>query len=449
MSRVRPDRFLHALVSALDAPNPVSGAGPSVEEAFKSHLVSLAPNSKNSAPTIPSLYSILKTFWLPSSPVYFSLTASASTARTPSEHRFLYWDPQPLVFNGISCPVCSAPLINRGRISSGPIKVYDLGKPFFVIGCEYVCMSPVCLAAVGPQGRKFASTDASILRALPIKLKDEFPALLLQGSPDLGTGPEIWSWHGMGVSTALWNMVRASLRAGLRKEAILEIIRAIQHGTPDFDYASFKHEEEEGDQGDEGDEEEENHDAQQVEGDLADKDVTKSTEEYQEAWNANSGVTDPNGAPPHAQAIPQEPPQAGPSNAQEHAATNGHQQSASATQQAQPQQPAPAPPPYYAYAPPTGPYQPYPYPYWSQAPEQQPPASMKRTFSIIADGTPEPGMTEPMHKRVRHCCKCGSNECKGKGGRAFCNNPCQDCGKLECKGRNSKRPDRTCADAWP
>ena len=73
---------------------------------------------------------------------------------------------------------------------------------------------------------------------------------------------------------------------------------------------------------------------------------------------------------------------------------------------------------------------------------------MKRTFSIM-DGTPEPGMAEPLHKRVRHCCKCGSNECKGKGGRAFCNNPCQDCGKLECKGRNSKRPDRTCADAWP
>ncbi|PIL35610.1 hypothetical protein GSI_02338 [Ganoderma sinense ZZ0214-1] len=250
MSRSRPDRFLHALVAALEAPNPISGGGPPVEEAFKGHLVSLAPNSKNAAPTIPSLYSILKTFWLPSSPVYFSLTASASTARTPSEHRFLYWDPQPLVFNGISCPVCSSPLANRGRISSGPIKIYDLDKPFFVIGCEYVCTSHMCLGAVGPQGRKFASTDASILRALPAKLKDEFPALLLQGSPDLGTGADIWSWHGMGVSTALWNMVRASLRAGLRKEAILEIIRAIQHGTSDYDYTAYKHEEDEsGEQG--------------------------------------------------------------------------------------------------------------------------------------------------------------------------------------------------------
>ncbi|KAI0325524.1 hypothetical protein GY45DRAFT_1330131 [Cubamyces sp. BRFM 1775] len=449
MSRTRPDRFLHALVAALEAPNPVSGAGPSVEEAFKSHLVSLAPNSKNAAPSIPSLYSILKTFWLPSSPVYFSLTASASTARTPSEHRFLYWDPQPLVFNGICCPVCSSPLANRGRISSGPIKVYDLGKPFFVIGCEYVCNSQMCLAATGQQGRKFASTDASILRALPLKLKDEFPALLLQGNPDLGSGPEIWNWHGMGVSIALWNMVRASLHAGLRKEAILEIIRAIQLGVSDYDYEAFKREEQDhvpggADQGDD-DEEDENHDVQQVEGDLADP-KDKSAEEYQEAWNANSGVPDANGAPPH---MSPEQPHAGSSQD----ASGSSQQSASAPpgppppSQAQAQAP-PHPPPHYAY--PQGPYQPYPYPYpyWNQPQPQEPPASMKRTFAIV-DGTPEPGMSEPMHKRVRHCCKCGSNECKGKGGRAFCNNPCQDCGKLECKGRNSKRPDRTCADAWP
>lgn len=72
---------------------------------------------------------------------------------------------------------------------------------------------------------------------------------------------------------------------------------------------------------------------------------------------------------------------------------------------------------------------------------------MKRTFALVESGAD--GSSEPLHKRVRHCVKCGSNECKGKGGRAFCTNPCQDCGKLDCKGRNSKRPDRTCADAWP
>ncbi|KAJ7480545.1 hypothetical protein B0H11DRAFT_2420765 [Mycena galericulata] len=32
-------------------------------------------------------------------------------------------DPQPLVFNGITCPSCTAPLMDRGRIRSGPLTV--------------------------------------------------------------------------------------------------------------------------------------------------------------------------------------------------------------------------------------------------------------------------------------------------------------------------------------
>lgn len=48
----------------------------------------------------------------------------------------------------------------------------------------------------------------------------------------------------------------------------------------------------------------------------------------------------------------------------------------------------------------------------------------------------------------RHCSKCGSQDCKGKGGRSFCMNACQDCGKLECKGRNSRRPDKKCSEGW-
>lgn len=141
------------------------------------------------------------------------------------------------MFNGIACPACASPLSNKGRIVSGPLKIYDLGKPFFIIGCEYVCVSPVCCPPnTQSEGRKFASTDASILRSLPSKLKDEFPARLLEGAgatPDLGTGLEVWSWRGMGVSIALWNMVRASLRAGLRKDAILGVIRGIVDGVPD------------------------------------------------------------------------------------------------------------------------------------------------------------------------------------------------------------------------
>jgi hypothetical protein len=234
LARSNPNTFLSHVLVALAAPNPISTAGPTVEEAFKSHLVSLAPNQQQPTQVIPSLYSILKTFWLPSSPAYFSLTASTSTARTPSEHRFLYWDPQPLVFNGIACPNCSYPLMNKGRISSGPIKVYDISKPFFIVGCEYVCRSNACVAATTSEGRKFASTDPAILRSLPTKLKDEFPAKLLQGDGEVGSGPNVWNWRALGVSTSLWNLVIGALRAGLKQDVILALIWAVQNGVPEL-----------------------------------------------------------------------------------------------------------------------------------------------------------------------------------------------------------------------
>ena len=108
------------------------------------------------------------------------------------------------------------------------------------------------------------------------------------------------------------------------------------------------------------------------------------------------------------------------------------------------------PPPHPEFANPFAPgFLPYGYPptsYFPSAgvPPPPPPAPnmMKRTFALVE------GSEEPTPRRVRHCVKCGSSECKGKGGRTFCVNPCQDCGKMDCKGRNSKRPDRTCADAW-
>jgi len=36
----------------------------------------------------------------------------------------------------------------------------------------------------------------------------------------------------MGVSHALWNMVRGCLKEGLRKETVLKIVRGIQDGIP-------------------------------------------------------------------------------------------------------------------------------------------------------------------------------------------------------------------------
>lgn len=232
LARNDANSFLSVLLAALAAPNPVASGGPTVEEAFRIHIMSLATNQNK---PIPPLYAVMKTFWLPCSPGYFSLTASTATARTSPEHRFLYWDPLPLVFNGIACPHCGAPLLNKGRITSGPVKVYDFEKPFFIIGCEYVCKSVQCATPATPDGRKFASTDSSILRSLPVKLKDEFPAKLLYDNADAGSGPAIWNWNALGVSWSLWNMVHGALRAGLKKETITFLIQSTQRGAPDLE----------------------------------------------------------------------------------------------------------------------------------------------------------------------------------------------------------------------
>ena len=236
-AHVSPQEFLAALLNALAAPNPTSATGPTIEEAFKIHLQSLATNaSASQTHNIPSLYSILRTFWLPSSPAYFTMAASTSTTRMPMEYRFLYWDPQPLVFNGIQCPFCPNSLVNNGRIRSGPIKIYDLDKPFFIIGCEYICNSAQCVAATSPEGRTFSSIDSSIMNSLPKGLKDEFPARLLCSDADAGCGPNIWNWNAMGVSTALWNLVIAGLNLGLRKDVVLQLIHAIRFGAPNIKF---------------------------------------------------------------------------------------------------------------------------------------------------------------------------------------------------------------------
>ncbi|KAF9072858.1 hypothetical protein BDP27DRAFT_1319527 [Rhodocollybia butyracea] len=219
LSQNEPDDFLSSLISALSSLPPPTSSGPSAAEAFKSHLNSLAPTSAHNQ-NLPTLYSILKTFWLPTSPGYFSLTASAS-ARTLSDHKFFYWDPQPLVFNGIACPSCSAPLHNQGRIQSGPLKVFDVEREFFVIGAEYVCKT---------EKKSFASTDASILRALPSKLRDELPIKFVHANEDVGSDENAWCWKPAGVSKTLWNLVLGCVRADLKKETIVRLLRDTQKG---------------------------------------------------------------------------------------------------------------------------------------------------------------------------------------------------------------------------
>ncbi|EAU85166.2 hypothetical protein CC1G_06182 [Coprinopsis cinerea okayama7 len=368
MSRNDPNGFLSVLLGALAAPNPVSTAGPSVEDAFKNHLQSLAP-SPTQVQQIPTLYSILKTFWLPSSPAYFSLTASASTARIPSEHRFLYWDPLPLVFNGIGCPVCGHPLTHKGRITTGPIKIYDIEKPFFIIGCEYACKSVQCLTSSSPDGRKFASTDSSILRSLPVKLKDEFPARLLCDDSVAGCGPNVWNWRALGVSRSLWSMVVGGLRMGLKREVILHLVHSIQHGVPEVELQKQEGQGEEG-QGMPGHSMQEGQGSQQSDSqghgmDQPEQPPPGFSDQYGEAWKENSvSIQDPQQQQQQQVKSPP-PPVAGSSS----------QPSVSVTAPPPPPQPNPvASPPNQVQAPPPPPppafsYQPYPFtPYGYMAP---------------------------------------------------------------------------------
>ena len=112
-----------------------------------------------------------------------------------------------------------------------------------------------------------------------------------------------------------------------------------------------------------------------------------------------------------------------------------------------PVQQHPYPPPQH---PPVMPYAFYSQPLMGAAGMQSPSAG---SISVAPDTHFAPmgnGDSEGFQNKrsPRHCCKCGSKECKGKGGYTFCGNACQDCGKLECRGRNSRRPDKKCSEGW-
>ncbi|KAG2045608.1 hypothetical protein BDR06DRAFT_1015476 [Suillus hirtellus] len=82
LSCTKPNILMQSLLGAITAPNPIASRGLTVEEAFRSHLASLMPsqNQNKDAHSIPSLYSVLRTLWLPSSPSYLSLIAPQTTA---------------------------------------------------------------------------------------------------------------------------------------------------------------------------------------------------------------------------------------------------------------------------------------------------------------------------------------------------------------------------------
>lgn len=76
------------------------------------------------------------------------------------------------------------------------------------------------------------------------------------GDSDAGSGPNIWNWKALGVSTTLWNMVQGCLSANLKKEVILHLIISVQRGV------AMRGEGGEGGEGEQKEEEEEDDDGE-------------------------------------------------------------------------------------------------------------------------------------------------------------------------------------------
>ncbi|KAG2135620.1 hypothetical protein BD769DRAFT_1711225 [Suillus cothurnatus] len=189
----KPNVLMQALLGAITAPNPIASGGPSVEEAFRSHLASLMPSQTQNkdAYSIPSLR--LPESFTPSTNSYIGI-------------RYLSFLPAFIVQR--------AGAFSKTEVASEAAHVS-------------------CIASTTPEGRKFASTDASVMQGLPVRLREKFPAWLLQDDADLGPGANIWNWHAVGVSKTLWNMVKACLKVGIPKDNILNIINAVQNPPAD------------------------------------------------------------------------------------------------------------------------------------------------------------------------------------------------------------------------
>ncbi len=89
-----------------------------------------------------------------------------------------------------------------------------------------------------------------------------------------------------------------------------------------------------------------------------------------------------------------------------------------------------------------------PVPFSTPASAAAPYSAASGSAPFNTDAADGPAGGEPSKRRPRHCLKCGSADCKGKGGRMLCTNPCQDCGLPDCQGR--RRPHKTCTESgWP
>lgn len=229
-------------------------------------------------------YNILKTFWLPYSPLLFRLVLprsssssksvqrnfstsqrgpasslnsnfpssasqptvngdSHSTHRSPvaaelnyDSHRFFYWDPFYLSLSGpLNCPVCqNASLTHLGPIHTGPLRVFDLPSSSTPSANAHANegLVPAVFYVIGMQygcsqqtcGNKFNSWDPRIINNLPPVLADEWPVHLLSVSESEQSDHRGARWSGDAVSRPLYTLAKALFQAGTSKSDVRDVL---------------------------------------------------------------------------------------------------------------------------------------------------------------------------------------------------------------------------------
>ena len=228
-------------------------------------------------------YSILKTFWLPYSPLLFRLvwprTVSASKsahrnssasqtgavsslnsnfashanqpvvngdshsanrsslgAETYDSNRFFYWDPFHLSLGGpLNCPVChDAALTHTGPIRTGPLRVFDLPSSTAPSASSHAHagLVPAAFFVIGMQyacssqtcGKTFNSWDPRIVNNLPQVLADEWPVHLPSVSDSEQSDSRGAKWSGDAVSRPLYTLTKTLLQAGTSEAGVRDVL---------------------------------------------------------------------------------------------------------------------------------------------------------------------------------------------------------------------------------
>jgi len=202
----QPEKYADAAASAKNTNrNPLPSW---LMTKFREHVEA---SNKRDGNRLPPLYAKHQTFWFPSKSPFFSLLQKQVTPQCLFNPRFFLWDPEPLVFGGIPCPMCGQKLMRHGHVER-PHRCIDLYDTFWIIGYRYHCSS--CLHPISKKATvTFNSWDTHIISNLPPHLAAEFPVRLSFRS---------------GISFAAFGFMRSCFQNGMGAKQFSDALR-VQH----------------------------------------------------------------------------------------------------------------------------------------------------------------------------------------------------------------------------